>query len=153
MVQNLAGDDLVNQNAAMLRVILKLDDVEVPVVSFEQVRLGAAPHFADEPACIYRHAEGPVARGVQKERREKMTPEENKAAAGAGAESTNKNRDEVALELMKFIAVTTQYGKGNTAAAGFSGKPQKAPEEYADALIQLFERCRAVLAKPVQEGK
>jgi hypothetical protein len=82
-----------------------------------------------------------------------MTPEETKPAAGAGNESTSKNRDEIALELMKFIAVTTQYGKGNTTAAGFSGKPAKATEEYAEALIQLFERCRAVLAKPVQEGK
>ena len=80
-----------------------------------------------------------------------MTPEETKSAAEAGHESTAKNRDEVALELMKFIAVTTGYGKGNTTAAGFSGKPTKSTEEYADALIQLFEKCRAVVAKPVQE--
>ncbi len=48
---------------------------------------------------------------------------------------------------MKFVAVTTGYGKGATSAAGFSGKPSKSAEEYADALIQLFERCRALLAK------
>ncbi len=55
-------------------------------------------------------------------------------------------KDEVALELMKFIAVTTGYGKG-AGAAGFQGKSTKTPEEYADALIQLFERCRAVVGK------
>ncbi len=54
---------------------------------------------------------------------------------------------------MKFIAVTTGYGKGSTAAAGFSGKPAKSAEEYADALIQLFEKCRSVVAKPVAESK
>ncbi|HWE00082.1 MAG TPA: hypothetical protein VG345_13620 [Bryobacteraceae bacterium] len=54
---------------------------------------------------------------------------------------------------MKFIAVTTGYGKGSTAAAGFSGKPSKSAEEYADALIQLFEKCRSVVAKPVPESK
>jgi hypothetical protein len=59
----------------------------------------------------------------------------------------------VALELMKFIAVTTGYGKGSTATAGFSGKPNKSAEEYADALIQLFERCRTVVAKPVSESR
>jgi hypothetical protein len=57
-----------------------------------------------------------------------------------------KNRDEVALEMMKFIAVTTGYGKG-TGAAGFTGKTAKTPEEYAEALITLFERCRTVIDK------
>jgi hypothetical protein len=55
--------------------------------------------------------------------------------------------NEVALEMMKFIAVTTGYGKGATSAAGFSGKPSKSPEEYADALLQLFEKCRDTVAK------
>lgn len=57
-----------------------------------------------------------------------------------------RSRDEVALEMMKFIAVTTGYGKG-VSAAGFTGKAAKTPEEYADALLQLFERCRAVIGK------
>jgi hypothetical protein len=54
--------------------------------------------------------------------------------------------DEVALEMMKFIAVTTGYGKG-VGGAGFTGKTVKTPEEYADALLQLFERCRQVIGK------
>src|ERR1035438_893018 len=37
-----------------------------------------------------------------------------------------RTKDEIALELTKFIAVTTSYGKGNT-AAGFSGKPAGGP--------------------------
>ena len=81
-----------------------------------------------------------------------MTPEESKAATDAGKDAM-RSRDEVALELMKFIAVTTGYGKGTTAAAGFSGKPSKSAEEYAEALIQLFEKCRSVVAKPVPESK
>jgi hypothetical protein len=58
-----------------------------------------------------------------------------------------KNTDDVALELMKFIAVTTGYGKG-TPSAGFGGKGQRSSEEYADALLELFDRCRAVVKKP-----
>ena len=64
------------------------------------------------------------------------------------AEDTNSkdqtkgaNKDEVALEMMKFIAVTTGYGKG-TSGAGFAGKSGKTPEEYAESLLELFERCR-----------
>jgi hypothetical protein len=57
-----------------------------------------------------------------------------------------RNTDEVALEMMKFVAVTTGYGKGGS-AAGFAGKGAKTPEEHADALLQLFERCRTVINK------
>ena len=56
------------------------------------------------------------------------------------------NPDEVALDLMKFIAVTTGYGKG-TPAAGFSGKGGRSSEEYADALLELFDRCRTAVRK------
>jgi hypothetical protein len=56
-----------------------------------------------------------------------------------------RSKDEVALELMKFVAVTTGYGKG-APSAGFGSKPRSA-EEYADTLLDLFERCRAVVNK------
>lgn len=56
------------------------------------------------------------------------------------------SKDEVALELTRFIATTTGLGK-STGSAGFSGKTAKTPEEQADALLQLFERCRAVVEK------
>jgi hypothetical protein len=48
--------------------------------------------------------------------------------------------------MMKFIAVTTGYGKGGS-AAGFAGKGSKTPEEYAEALLGLYERCRTVVKK------
>jgi hypothetical protein len=64
----------------------------------------------------------------------------------SNAPATGRNADEIALEMMKFIAVTTGYGKGGS-AAGFTGKGSKTPEEYADALLQLFERCRQVIGK------
>lgn len=83
----------------------------------------------------------------------KSTGDAAKDGAAEGSKDAAKQRDEVALELMKFIAVTTGYGKGSSAAAGFSGKPSKSSEEYADALIQLFERCRAVVAKPIPDQK
>jgi hypothetical protein len=69
-----------------------------------------------------------------------MAEDTSNAAAPA------RNADEVALEMMKFIAVTTGYGKGGS-AAGFSGKGSKTSEEYAEALLQLFERCRTVVGK------
>ncbi|HUA18290.1 MAG TPA: hypothetical protein VMB25_06060 [Bryobacteraceae bacterium] len=62
------------------------------------------------------------------------------------APDSKRSSDEVALEMMKFIAVTTGYGKGG-ATAGFTGKGSRTPEEYAEALLQLFDRCREVINK------
>ena len=60
---------------------------------------------------------------------------------------SGRTRDEVALELMKFIAVTTGYGRGGS-GAGFTGKgASRTPEEYADSLLQLFDRCRAAVGR------
>ncbi len=68
----------------------------------------------------------------------------NSDAASAPARST----DEVAVEMMKFIAVTTGYGKSPQGSTGFSGKPvARSAEEHAEALLELFERCRRVLNK------
>jgi hypothetical protein len=59
-----------------------------------------------------------------------------------------RSTDEVALELMKFIAVNTGYGRASQSSTGFSGKPAtRSPEEHADALLELFERCRKVVNK------
>lgn len=58
------------------------------------------------------------------------------------------NKDEVALELTRFIATTTGLGKTG-AGTGFAGgkSPAKTPEEQVDALLQLYERCRESVAK------
>jgi hypothetical protein len=71
------------------------------------------------------------------------TPESPTPPAGPA-----RSKDEVALELMKFIAVTTGFGKSTASGAGFSAKPgTKTPEEQTDALIGLFERCRKVVGQ------
>jgi hypothetical protein len=68
-------------------------------------------------------------------------PPETPAAAGPP-----RGKDEIALELMKFIAVNTGYGRSAQSGAGFSGKPgTKSPEEQSDALLELFQRCRKAL--------
>jgi hypothetical protein len=68
-------------------------------------------------------------------------------AAGA---PPGRSPDETALELMKFIAVTTGYGRQTQTTAGFSGKPGgKTIEEQTDALLELFDRCRKAVRKEV----
>ncbi len=55
------------------------------------------------------------------------------------------SKDEVALELMRFITITTGFGKTST-GAGFGGKSApKTPEEQVDAMIHLFEKCKGAV--------
>jgi len=65
---------------------------------------------------------------------------EDQTSQGTG----QKSKEEIAVDLMKFIAVTTGYGKG-APAAGYTGKQSKTPEEYAEALLDLYQRCREVV--------
>jgi hypothetical protein len=56
------------------------------------------------------------------------------------------SKEEIALDLMKFIATTTGVGK-SAGGAGFGGKAPKGPEEQVDALLQLYERCKGAVGK------
>jgi hypothetical protein len=59
-----------------------------------------------------------------------------------------RSKDELALELMKFIAVTSGYGRPSQGSTGFSGKPGvRSAEEHVETLLELFERCRRVMNK------
>jgi hypothetical protein len=54
--------------------------------------------------------------------------------------------NEVALEMMKFIATTTGYGKG-VSGTGFQPKAGRTAEEQAESLLELFEKCRTAVRK------
>ena len=73
-------------------------------------------------------------------------PTSNSGAELPPAAGGPRGKDEVALDLMKFIAVTTGYGRTASSSAGFSGKPvTRSAEEQVDVLLGLFERCRKVV--------
>jgi len=68
------------------------------------------------------------------------------ANENGSATAPMRSKDEIALELMKFVAVTTGYGKG-APAAGYTPKAPQSAEDYAEALLKLYQRCRAILAE------
>lgn len=51
-------------------------------------------------------------------------------------------RDEdIALDLMKFVAMTTGYGKAGASGVGFQGGGAAKPEDYAQNLLELYGKC------------
>ena len=55
--------------------------------------------------------------------------------------------EEIALDMMKFIAATTGYGKTGLPGAGFQGGTVHKPEDYANHLLELYGRCMAAVKK------
>jgi hypothetical protein len=57
--------------------------------------------------------------------------------------AVGSRRDEdVALDLMKFIAMTTNYGRSTGTTPGFQGSAAKsATDDHAEQLLSLYTRC------------
>jgi len=61
--------------------------------------------------------------------------------APAANHQVRRNED-IALDLMKFIAMTTGYGRTSSSGVGFQGGGAASkPEEYANHLLELYGKC------------
>jgi hypothetical protein len=67
---------------------------------------------------------------------------------GIPATGSRRNED-IALDMMKFIAMTTGYGRTSSAGGvGFEKTSSAAkPEEYAAHLLELYSKCLDRVAK------
>src|SRR6478735_858327 len=69
---------------------------------------------------------------------------EEAPATGSGAARRN---EDIALDLMKFIAMTTGYGRTASTGVGFQGTGSAAkPEDYAAHLLELYGKCLGAVA-------
>ncbi|MGO9340593.1 MAG: hypothetical protein ACLPY1_24230 [Terracidiphilus sp.] len=69
--------------------------------------------------------------------------------AGLGA----RRNEDIALDLLKFVAGTAGVGRPAVASTGFSGAAAPKPEEHVTQLLELYGRClKAVEGKGAQAG-
>ena len=57
----------------------------------------------------------------------------------------SRRNEDIALDLMKFVAVTTGYGKTGSPGAGFQGSTDSKAEDYARHLLDLYGQCLAAV--------
>ena len=62
----------------------------------------------------------------------------------APSPGTRRDQD-IALDMMKFIAVTTGYGRAGASSAGFQAAGDNKAEEYARQLLELYGQCLAAV--------
>jgi hypothetical protein len=71
----------------------------------------------------------------------RVPTEEFMDEAPSHAPGSRRNED-IALDLMKFVAMTTGYGRTSTSGVGFQGTGTATkPEEYASHLLELYGKC------------
>jgi len=64
---------------------------------------------------------------------------------GMGISVGPRSPEDIALDLMKFIAITTGYGKTSTTGAGFQADTVSKAEDYARQLLDLYGQCLAAV--------
>jgi len=57
--------------------------------------------------------------------------------AGLGA----RRNEDIALDLLKFVAGTAGVGRPAAPSTGFSGTAPTKPEEHVAQLLELYSRC------------
>ena len=59
----------------------------------------------------------------------------------------SRRNEDISLDLMKFVAMTTNYGRTVGTGVGFQGGGTAAkPEEFADHLLELYGKCLRAVA-------
>jgi hypothetical protein len=68
--------------------------------------------------------------------------------AGLGA----RRNEDIALDLMKFVAGTAGVGKAAVSSTGFAGAAGAKPDEHVSQLLTLYSRClKAVEGKGAEK--
>lgn len=60
------------------------------------------------------------------------------------ANGARRNED-IALDLLKFVAVTAGIGRGAVSSTGFVAASAPKPEDHVDQLLELYSRCLRVV--------
>lgn len=62
-------------------------------------------------------------------------------------------KEDIALDLLKFIASTAGVGRPASPSTGFSGGSSIKPEEHINQLLDLYSRClHAIEGKGTPQG-
>ncbi len=70
--------------------------------------------------------------------------EKEVVGSGNGA----RRNEDIALDLLKFVAASTGFGRAVAPSTGFNSTPAPKPEEQVNELLDLYSRCLHVV-----EGK
>lgn len=66
---------------------------------------------------------------------------------------TARSKEDIALDLLKFVAATTHLGSKTPGATGFGVATIGKPEDQVTQLLELYARCRKAVETPAAATK
>ena len=64
--------------------------------------------------------------------------------------ATARRTEDIALDLLKFVAAQANVTKPGGATTGFGVTPASKPEDQVAHLLELYQRCRQAVETPVK---
>ncbi len=65
--------------------------------------------------------------------------------------STPRRSEDIALDLLKFVAAHTNLANKTTSSTGFGLPAAPKTEDQVSQIFDLYSRCRAAVESPVSE--
>lgn len=62
------------------------------------------------------------------------------------APSAGRRNEDIALDLLKFVANTTGAGRATAPSTGFTAASGAKPEDHVNHLLELYARCLKTVA-------
>ena len=62
---------------------------------------------------------------------------------------TARSKEDIALDLLKFVASAAHVGSKSTGATGFGATTSTKPDDQVVQLLELYGRCRQAVEAPV----
>jgi hypothetical protein len=67
--------------------------------------------------------------------------------------NTARRSEDIALDLLKFIAPHTNVGRAGSASTGFGAPGSAKTEDQIAQLLELYGRCREAVEAPTPSAK
>ena len=65
------------------------------------------------------------------------------------ATPTARSNEDIALDLLKFVAASAHVGSKASGSTGFGASSSSKPEDQVSQLLELYARCRQAVELPV----
>jgi hypothetical protein len=65
--------------------------------------------------------------------------------------SAARRTEDIALDLLKFVAAHANVGSKSSGSTGFVAPSASKPEDQVAALLELYSRCREAVEAPIEK--
>jgi hypothetical protein len=72
-------------------------------------------------------------------------------AYGMESNNTARRTEDIALDLLKFVATTANVGAKGPGSTGFGIPSSPKSEDQVNHLLELYARCREAVEAPVEK--